>query len=103
MFALVIGTVALVAIVALTACVVAVRYRRRTAGRPRPDRAARISGRLPGRRIRIDDLSGGGPYLHWVPDRRGGWRLAGDFIPEPVARRPRSQRTAPRRGPRRSG
>lgn len=23
----------------------------------------------------------GGPFLHWVPDGRGGWRLAGDFIP----------------------
>jgi hypothetical protein len=22
----------------------------------------------------------GGPFLHWVPDHRGGWRLAGDFL-----------------------
>ena len=23
----------------------------------------------------------GGPYLHWVPNGREGWRLAGDFVP----------------------
>ena len=34
-------------------------------------------------RPEIEEMPGGGPYLHWVPDRRGGSRLAGDFLPEP--------------------
>ncbi|TCK27041.1 hypothetical protein EV378_2895 [Pseudonocardia endophytica] len=29
---------------------------------------------------------GGGPFLHWVPDRAGGLRLAGDYVPEECAR-----------------
>lgn len=56
------------------------------------------------RRTRVDDHVCGGPFLHWVPDGRGGSRLAGDFIPRPdpvVTTRP--QRTGLRRGPRRAG
>lgn len=41
----------------------------------------------------------GGPFLHWVPDRPEGERLAGEFLPVPVdearavaARRPRRRR-----------
>ncbi len=36
----------------------------------------------------------GGPYLHWIPDRSGGWRLGGEFVPEQAP----PQSAAPRRG-----
>lgn len=63
--------------------------------------------RAAGKRARTArDQPCGGPFLNWVPDRRGGLRLAGDFLPEPEphpggATRP--QRAGPRRGPRRTG
>lgn len=58
------------------------------------------------RTVQVDDadsirvLPSGGRFLHWVPDRPDGCRLAGDFIPvelqperHPVAsRRPRRRR-----------
>ena len=42
--------------------------------------------------------SAGGPFLHWVPDRQGGWRLAGDYLPPPTGSR--SRRPAPHSVPR---
>lgn len=45
------------------------------------------------------DHAAGGPFLHWVPDRPEGDRLAGEFLPLPVtesaavaAERPRRRR-----------
>ncbi len=32
-----------------------------------------------------DEPTAGGPFLHWVPDRPEGDRLAGEFLPMPVA------------------
>jgi hypothetical protein len=31
-----------------------------------------------------DEPTPGGPFLHWVPDRPEGDRLAGEFLPMPV-------------------
>ena len=31
-----------------------------------------------------DGVTVGGPFLHWVPDRPEGDRLAGEFLPMPV-------------------
>ena len=32
-----------------------------------------------------DEPTAGGPFLHWVPDRPEGDRLAGEFLPLPLA------------------
>ncbi|MDQ4118630.1 MAG: hypothetical protein M3235_16950 [Actinomycetota bacterium] len=46
-----------------------------------------------------DRPTAGGPFLHWVPDRPDGDRLAGEFLPVPVgeaqavaSQRPRRRR-----------
>lgn len=50
--------------------------------------APRRRGRTAGE---AGDATVGGPFLHWVPDYRGGWRLAGDFL------RPADDLRAPQR------
>ncbi|MDN5914059.1 MAG: hypothetical protein L0I76_02915 [Pseudonocardia sp.] len=66
---------------------------------------AAVLARLPGRRARGSrtDTVAGGPVLRWVPDGRGGLRLAGNYLPDPDPHGPGPQRTNRRRGPRRSG
>lgn len=115
--------VLLLAIAAVVAALAAaggalVLRRRRAAGPPVPrarsadtgslpgTRAAVRMARLPGRRTRVGDQLGRGPFLYWVPDGRGGSRLAGHFIPEPEPEprvATRAQRTGLRRGMRRTG
>jgi len=34
--------------------------------------------------VATDEPTAGGPFLHWVPDRPEGDRLAGEFLPMPV-------------------
>lgn len=58
---------------------------------------AAVLARVPGRRSRVEDTWNGGSFLHWVPDGRGGMRLAGDFLPEPDRRDPGPRRSGPRR------
>lgn len=49
----------------------------------------------------VQDHPAGGPFLHWVPDRDGGFRLAGEFVPDESPRRIAPARVGSRRGTRR--
>jgi hypothetical protein len=49
----------------------------------RQRRAARIAATARRRPPTLyENAVGGGPFMHWVPDHHGGWRLAGDYLPE---------------------